>query len=33
MVYALALIVLIVIILVLLVVFGIVVPTLFSDEA
>lgn len=33
MVYALALIILIVIILVLLVVFGIVVPTLFSDEA
>lgn len=33
MVYALALIILIVIILVLLMVFGIVVPTLFSDEA
>lgn len=33
MVYALALIILIVIILVLLLVFGIVVPTLFSDEA
>lgn len=32
MVYALALIILIVIILVLLLVFGIVVPTLFSDE-
>lgn len=32
MVYALALIILIVIILVLLMVFGIVVPTLFSDE-
>lgn len=33
MVYALALIILIVIILVLLMVFGIVVPSLFSDEA
>lgn len=33
MVYALALIILIVIILVLLLVFGIVVPSLFSDEA